>query len=62
MRSMNFFTFNLLLLLQRVDEAMRRERGKRAPDRALLVRLRQRRDRLGERLRRSLAPIQAVEA
>lgn len=50
------FTFNLMLLLQRVDEALRLERGKARPDRGAVTRLRRRKRLIGGRLRRSLRP------
>lgn len=50
------FTFNLMLLLQRVDEALRLERGKVRPDRRAVTRLRRRKRLIDGRLRRSLRP------
>jgi hypothetical protein len=49
------FTFNLMLLLQRADEALGAERLKPRPDRYVLTMLRRKRRQLGARLRRSLA-------
>ena len=49
------FTFNLMLLLQRVDEALGAERLKPRPSGSSLVRLQRKRQQLGTRLRRSLA-------
>lgn len=54
---MNSFTFSLMLLLQRADEALRRERLNAVPDRQLLGRLDRQRRRIAARLRRSFTPI-----
>jgi hypothetical protein len=56
------FTFALMLLLQRVDEATRLERLKARPDRSLLAELRGKRRALGTRLRRSLMVPRAAES
>ncbi|MBU0556593.1 MAG: hypothetical protein KKD64_10585 [Alphaproteobacteria bacterium] len=52
---MNVFTFNLMILLQRVDDALSIERRKSRPNGDLVARLRARRDALMGRLRRSWA-------
>ncbi|MCW2381400.1 MULTISPECIES: hypothetical protein [unclassified Sphingobium] len=59
---MNIFTFNLMVLLQRVDDALSSERCKARPDGRLVARLRLRRDVLMSRLRRSLAGPRALGA
>ena len=48
------FTFALMLLLQRVDEALRAERRRPRPNTFLLALLRLRQRRLSARLNRSL--------
>ena len=48
------FTFALMLLLQRVDEALRAERRRPRPNSHLLTLLRLRQRRLSARLSRSL--------
>ena len=55
MTDVNPFTFNLMLLAQRVDEALRHERLRSRQDPFLLPLLRLRKRRLRARLRRSLA-------
>ena len=50
------FTFALMLLAQRVDEALRLERQRARPDLYLLTLLRRRKRRLSSRLNRSLEP------
>ena len=52
---MRYFTFNLLLLRQRVDSALGVELRKRTPDRFAVTLLRRRKRLLSARLRRSLA-------
>lgn len=49
------FTFILLLLAQRVDDQLRMERLRSAPDPRRIERLLQRREQLNARLRRSIA-------
>lgn len=49
------FTFSMMLLLQRADEALRLERQKSAGNPRVLMLLRRRKDRLVQRLTRSLA-------
>jgi hypothetical protein len=50
------FTFALMLLAQRVDEALRLERQRARPNQYLLTFLRLRKRRLSSRLSRSLEP------
>ena len=49
------FTFAVMLLTQRTDEALRLERQKTRPNTHLLTLLRRQKRRLGSRLSRSLA-------
>ena len=51
------FTFTLLLLVQRADEALRLERQRGRPDPYLLTLLRRRKRRIGARLARSLGTV-----
>lgn len=51
---MRYFTFNAMLLLQRVDDALRLERMKLRPDTTVVARLRRRKSRLAARLARPL--------
>ena len=51
---MRFFIFNAMLLLQRVDAALRLERIKLRPDTTVVARLRRRKSRLAARLARPL--------
>lgn len=54
------FTFALMLLAQRLDEALRAERERSRPDTYLLTLLRLRRRRFGARLNRSLGAAMLV--
>jgi hypothetical protein len=54
------FTATLMLLAQRLDEALRAERGRSRPDTYLLTLLRLRRRRLAARLNRSLGAAMLV--
>jgi hypothetical protein len=54
MADMNPFTFALMLLAQRADEALRLERLRAQPDPLRLVGLQRRKHRLRLRLRRAL--------
>ena len=54
---MNPFTFSLLLMAQRVDDALQLERSRSRPDPYLGTFLRRRKRLLAKRLQRSLAPL-----
>jgi hypothetical protein len=57
MADMKPFAYALMLLAQRVDDALRLERLRSCPDPYLIVLLRRRKRQLGMRLRRTLVPM-----
>lgn len=54
---MRYFTFNAMLLLQRVDDALHLERMKLRPDTTVVARLHRRKSQLAARLARPLGGI-----